>query len=77
MTNRPYPADLPPQLRALAANAPHLTEALRDGLQATLADAAPDASPQHVLAETFARLGYLPEEANQAAAKILAATASV
>lgn len=72
MKAQPDPADLPPQLRELAAKAPNLPEALRDGLQATLIDAAPDASPEHVLAETFGRLGYLPEEAKQAAARILA-----
>ncbi len=73
MKAQPNPADLPPQLRALAAKAVNLPEALRDGLQTSLIDAARDASPELVLAETFGRLGYLPEEAQRAAEKILAA----
>ena len=72
MKAQPNPTELPPQLRELAAKALHLPEALRDGLHATLIEAAPDASPDHVLAETFGRLGYLPQEASRAAAKILA-----
>ncbi len=46
-------------------------EAVRGALQVTLADASPDASPEEVLADTFARLGYLPDEAKQAARKLL------
>ena len=71
MPNRPNPADLPPQLRDLAAKALHLPEALRDALHASLKDAPRGATPEHVLAETFGRLGYLPEESIQTAAKIL------
>ncbi len=72
MTTRPIDATLPPHLRDLSARSQDLPEALRAALQATLADASPNASPQHVLADTFARLGYLPEEATQASEKLLA-----
>lgn len=71
MINQPNPADLPPQLRELAAKALHLPEALRDALHSSLNDAPPYATPEHVLSETFGRLGYLPEESKQTAAKIL------
>jgi hypothetical protein len=72
MTIRPMHADLPPQLRDLWDKSEYLSDALRDALQACLAAAPPDATPEHVLGETFARLGYLPEEAEQTASKILA-----
>ena len=65
-------ADLPPRLRALSARAQDLPDAVRDALQATLSVAVPDATPEQVLADTFARLGYLPEEATRATRKILA-----
>jgi hypothetical protein len=71
MTSQSNPANLPPQLRELAAKAPHLPEALRDALRSSLSDAPSDATPEHVLAATFGRLGYLPEESKQTAAKIL------
>lgn len=72
MTAQPIDPALPPQLRDLYAKAQDLPEAIRGALQTTLADAPPDATPEQVLADTFARLGYLPEEATQAAAKLLA-----
>jgi hypothetical protein len=75
MITRPRDADLSPGLRDLSAKAPFLSEALRDALQASLLIAPRGATPEHVLAETFARLGYLPEEAKQTASKILAAPA--
>jgi hypothetical protein len=65
-------ADLPLQLRALSTKAPDLPDTVRDALQATLAVAARHATPEQVLADTFARLGYLPEEAKQATRKVLA-----
>jgi Holliday junction resolvasome RuvABC DNA-binding subunit len=71
MTARPIFADLPPQLCDLSAKAEDLPEAIRDALQATLSVAASDATPEQVLADTFARLGYLPEEAKQATRKLL------
>jgi hypothetical protein len=64
--------DLPPQLRDLSSKARFLSEALRDALQVTLSVASPDATPEQVLVDTFARLGYLPDEAKQSALKILA-----
>ncbi|WP_428483127.1 hypothetical protein [Rhodopila sp.] len=70
-------ADLPHQLRALSAMTPELPDAVRDALQAILSTAPADATPEQVLADTFARLGYLPEEAEQATRKILAMTPSV
>jgi hypothetical protein len=73
MITRPLD-DLSPGLRDLSAKAPYLPEALRDALQASLLIAPRDATPEHVLAETFGRLGYLPEEAKQTASKILATT---
>ena len=77
MTGRPIELDLPPQLRDLSAAAPDLPEALRDALQATLSVAAFDATPEQVLSDTFARLGYLPDEATQATRKLLAQTSRV
>jgi hypothetical protein len=65
-------ADLPPQLRALSDRSQDLTDSVRDALQATLSDAARHATPEQVLSDTFARLGYLPEEAKQATRKVLA-----
>jgi hypothetical protein len=41
-------------------------------LQVTLSVAPSDATPEQVLADAFARLGYLPDEAKQAGLKILA-----
>ena len=64
--------DLPPQLRDLSSKAQFLSEALRRALQVTLSAAPPDATPEQVLADAFARLGYLPDEAKQAGLKILA-----
>jgi hypothetical protein len=63
---------LPPQLRDLSSKAQFLPEALRDALQVTLSVAPSDATPEQVLVDTFARLGYLPDEAKQSALKILA-----
>jgi hypothetical protein len=65
-------AYLPPQLRALSATAPNLTGAIRDALRATLSVATHNATPEQVLGDTFARLGYLPEETKQATRKLLA-----
>jgi hypothetical protein len=65
-------ADLPPQLRALSARAQDLTDTVRDALEATLSVSKHNASPEQVLADTFARLGYLPEEAKRATRKVLA-----
>jgi hypothetical protein len=65
-------ADLPPQLRALSARAQDLRGAIRDALRATLSVAAHNATPEQVLSDTFARLGYLPEETKQATRKLLA-----
>jgi hypothetical protein len=64
---------LPPQLHDLASKASQLPEAERDALLVCLAEATPRATPEQVLADTFARLGYLPGEAERAATKILAA----
>lgn len=72
MTAPPIDPDLPPQLLNLSATAPDLPEALRDALQAELSVAPSDATPEKVLSDTFARLGYLPEEATQATRKVLA-----
>jgi hypothetical protein len=74
MTARPIEPRLPPQLRDLSATAPYLPEALRDALQATLSVAPDDSTPEQVLSDTFARLGYLPDEATQATRKLLAQT---
>jgi hypothetical protein len=64
--------DLPPQLRDLSSKAQFLSEALRCALQVTLSTAPSDSTPDQVLADAFARLGYLPDEAKQAGLKILA-----
>jgi hypothetical protein len=64
--------DLPPQLRDLSSKAQFLSEALRRALQVTLSVAPSDATPEQVLADAFASLGYLPDEAKQAGLKILA-----
>jgi hypothetical protein len=72
MTAHPTRTDLPPQLRALSAKAPALQDAVRDALQATLWSAPQHATPQQVLSDAFARLGYLPEEAKRATLRLLA-----
>jgi hypothetical protein len=72
MIAQPTRANVPPQLRDLCATADVLPEAVRDALQATLSVAHRNATPEHVLADTFARLGYLPEETRQATLKVLA-----
>ncbi len=72
MIATPVHRDLPPQLRGLAAKAPDLPEALGGALQISLLAASSNATPEQVLAETFGRLGYLPEEAKQTALKLLA-----
>jgi hypothetical protein len=72
MIAQPTRTSLPPQLRDLCSKATELPTAVRDALQATLSVAADDATPERVLADTFARLGYLPEEAKQATLKLLA-----
>jgi len=41
-------------------------------LQATLWVAPPHSTPEQVLSDAFARLGYLPEEAKRATLKLLA-----
>jgi hypothetical protein len=71
MTAMPTDADPPPRLRALSARAQDLPDAVRDALLATLAVADHDTTPEQVLADTFGRLGYLPEEAKQATLKVL------
>ena len=72
MTAQPTRGDLPFHLRALSDRAPALQDAVRDALQATWAVAPQHASPEQVLGDTFARLGYLPEEAKRATRKVLA-----
>jgi hypothetical protein len=72
MIAQPSQANVPPQLRDLSAKSEDMTDAVRDALQATLSVAPHDATPEQVLADTFARLGYLPEEAKQATLKLLA-----
>ena len=72
MTAQSTRADLPPQLRALSARAHDLTDTVRDALEATLSVSQHNATPEQVLADTFARLGYLPEEAKHATRKVLA-----
>jgi hypothetical protein len=72
MITQPTRANLPVQLGDLSAKAEELPDAVRDALQATLSVAANHATPEQVLADTFARLGYLPEEARQATLKLLA-----
>jgi hypothetical protein len=71
MTAQSTRADLPPQLRALSARAQDLTDTVRDAL-ATLSVSKHNATPEQVLVDTFARLGYLPEEAKHATRKVLA-----
>jgi hypothetical protein len=68
----PTSADLPPQLRDLSAKAEDLPDPVRNALQATLSIATDNATPERVLVDTFARLGYLPEETKQATLKLLA-----
>ena len=72
MNGRSTHADLPPRLHALFDKAHHLQDAVRDALLASLSVAAHHATPEQVLSETFARLGYLPEAAKQATLKVLA-----
>ena len=72
MTAQPTRSDLPFQLRALSVKAPDLQDAVRDSLQATLSVAPQHDTPEQVLSDTFARLGYLPEEAKRATRKVLA-----
>jgi non-ribosomal peptide synthetase component F len=71
MIARPSRTNVPPQLHDLALKAEELPDVLRGGLQATLSVAAVDATQEQVLADTFARLGYLPEEARRATLKLL------
>jgi Holliday junction resolvasome RuvABC DNA-binding subunit len=71
MTAQSTLTNLPPQLRALSARAQDLTDTVRDALQATLSVSKHNATPEQVLAETFNRLGYLPEEAKHATRKVL------
>ncbi len=72
MTARPISSELPPQLRSLASVTQFLAAPVRDALRAKLASAPPAATPELVLADTFAQLGYLPEEAKAATLKVLA-----
>jgi hypothetical protein len=72
MVAPPSRTNVPPQLHDLSLKAEELPDAVRDALQATLSAAAVDATQEQVLADTFARLGYLPEEARQATLKLLA-----
>jgi hypothetical protein len=72
MIARPSQANLPRQLHDLSLKAEELPDAVRGALQATLSVAAVDATQEQVLADTSARLGYLPEEARQATLKLLA-----
>ncbi|MEA2788474.1 MAG: hypothetical protein QOG73_880 [Acetobacteraceae bacterium] len=71
MITQPSHVNLPRQLRDLFAKVDDLPDAIRDALRATLSVAAIDATPVQVLADTFARLGYLPEEAKQAMRRLL------
>ena len=71
MTDQPLRTDLPPQLRDLSAMAKNQPDAVRNVLEAILSDAADDATPEQVVTDTLARLGYLPEEARQARLKLL------
>ena len=73
MTAQQPRADLPPQLRDLSARAQDLPDAERNVLEATLSDAADDATPEQVVTDALAQLGYLPEEARQARLKLLSA----
>lgn len=72
MIAQPCLANMPPQLRTLSAKAEDLPAAVRDALQATLSVASRHATPEQVLADTFGRLGYLPDEARRATLKLLA-----
>ena len=63
--------DPPLRLRALSAIAQDLPDAVRDALLATLSVAAQDATPEQILTDTFARLGYLPQQTKQATQKLL------
>ena len=72
MIARPSRTHVPPQLHDLSLKAEELPEVVRGALQATLSVAAVDATEERILADTFARLGYLPEEAKQATLKLLA-----
>jgi len=71
MVTRITSANLPSQLRSIWAQAQYLPDSLRGALTVTLFSAPDDATPEKVLTDTFARLGYLPDEAKQAALKIL------
>ena len=62
MIVQPNRADMPPQLRPLSAKAQDLPEPVRDALSET----APDATPEQVLADVSAQLGYLSKAAKQA-----------
>ena len=73
MTVRSNDTNLPPQLRDLSTTALDLSEPLRSVLQEKLSSAPPNATPEQVLADTCAQLGYLPEEAKRTAAKVLTA----
>ena len=64
-------ADLSPQLQELSAKSQNLSDPVRDALLATLSVAPSNATPAGVLADTFARLGYLPGEARLATLKVL------
>lgn len=74
MTAQRTAADLPPQLRSLFARAQDQPSSIREALQAGLLVAAPDATPEQVLLDTFGRLGYLPDEAKQETMKLLKAS---
>lgn len=71
MVTRLTGADLPLQLRDIWAQAQYLPDAMRGALTVTLFSAPDDATPEKVLTDTFGRLGYLPDEAKQAALRIL------
>lgn len=71
MVNRVTSAYLPQQLRDIWAQAQYLPDAVRGALTVTLFSAADNATPEKVLSDTFARLGYLPDEAKQAALRLL------
>lgn len=71
MTAQRTDADLPAQLRPLFARSQDQPEAIREALQAALLVAAPDATPEQVLLDTFGQLGYLPDETKQEATKLL------
>ena len=71
MVTRLASANLPPQLRNLWAQAQYLPDAVQGSLTVMLFSAPNDATPEKVLADTFARMGYLPDEAKQATLKVL------